>query len=262
VSRPSLLPLPDDQAAILIRELPAVLAAHPAGESSHRPFIGDFIRIVHLATGRTFNPAIYRALLSVYVPGRMPSNDTIAKEKKAFDAARSEEVKSVSQLDAGSTDNLTALVQRAVEQSLAKMPRPAAVANDYQTRERIDYLQEQLVLSGQIANEARAQAARLAADLQEARAVREALQMQIDAANASIQQLGSANAALTQELTNVRTFAMTAVDSVRGETRVWQHRTQVLEVKLKEAKTHMEVFRQAAYARGAAIPPGLLESKT
>ncbi|MDY7576695.1 hypothetical protein [Actimicrobium sp. CCI2.3] len=47
---------------------------------------------------------------------------------------------------------------------------------------------------------------------------------------------------------------MQSIDAVRGETRVWKERCAELTAQLARSQQLLEVFRQAAYARGAAIP--------
>ena len=259
MSRQSILPLPDSQVAILVRTVPPLLDAYPAGGTSHRSFVREFIRVVHAATGRTFNPAIYRKLLAIHASGRRPSTDTLAKEKKAFDAALAEEADAGRQINSETGHELASVVQRAVDTALARH-RPARIeeaGSDRYVQAQLDFLQTRLGETERMLSEVRAQAARYAGDLKVAQVVRETLQAQIETANALALAQTQRIEQLIFEIAGMRKFAMNAIESSRGETRVQKERAVHLEGLLKTEKEHTEVFRRLAYRAGAAIPSAL-----
>ncbi len=259
MSRPP-FQLTDDQARALLQQLAPILARHPIGAGSHRPFVRDFVRAVHTATGRTYSPAIYRRLLDAYAPDRRPSTDTLAQEKNALVDALGDEAHAGRQLDADTSEALAHVVQRAVDSALARQARHSAGAasHDRYADAQRDFLQARLADAERQLNDVRTQAARLAGEAQAAHAVREALQAQVDAAHAVAAAQSQRIERLASELAGMRTFALNAVDAVRGETRAWQDRCASLDAQLKQERKHLEAFRQIAYRRGAPIPPDLL----
>lgn len=257
--------LTDTQARGLVERMPAILENYPAGSRDHRSFVRDFLRAVFDATGSTYSPVIYRRLLDVYAPGRQPSTDTLAQEKKALDAALAEEAQAGRQIEEGVGEQLAAVVQRAVEDALtrAQITRADSFPVDQIALAQRDYLQSCLTEAEQTLNQVRAQTAQLAADLQATCAVRDALAAQLEATRAAAAQQNQQVTTLTTELEGMRRFALQAVDGVRGETRAWQERCAQLEAQLKQSKQHLEYFRQIAYQRGAPIPADLRnENKT
>jgi hypothetical protein len=253
----------DDQARVLVAELPAILARHPLDPRSNRPFVRDFVRVVHTATGRTYSPSIYRRLLNIYAPDRNPSNDTLEQEKAALVQALEEESRAGREIKNGDGSELAGIVGRAVQGALDRMPTsppaPAAAGaqgDPYLLVQR-DFLQTRLAECEQALNQVRALAARQAADVQAAIAVRDALQSQVNAANATAREQAARIDKLTEEAAGMRKFAMTAIDAARGETRAQQERATHLEALLKQEKYHTEVFRSLAYRNGAPIPADL-----
>ena len=186
MSRPALLPLPDEQAALLVRALQPLLIDYPAGGRDHRPFVREFIRAAHTATGRTFSAPIYRKLLAAYAPGRSPSTDTLAAEKRAFDASLADEAVAGRALDAETGVVLGAVVERAVGMALARQgraPHADAAGEHHPYRQaQLDFLQARLGETEQMLADVRTQAARLAAELQAAQAVRAVLDRDADQA--------------------------------------------------------------------------------
>ena len=267
MSRPPFV-LTDDQARVLRDLLPPILARHPPGATSHRPFVREFLRAVHTATGQTYGAPICRRLLEVYAPGRAPSTDTLASEKAALDAALAQEARAGRALDDGHAEELAAVVARAVEHALARQPAqgmlqglshgmsPAAGGDLFLLAQR-DFLQARLVEAEQSLLQTRAHAARQAADLQAAHAVRAVLEDHVATMSAAAEAQSARMAQLTTEITGLRLFAMRAIDASRGETRVQQERAQHLETLLQAEKMHAEVFRRLAYRNGAAIPASL-----
>ncbi|MFT5534551.1 MAG: hypothetical protein ACI802_002799 [Candidatus Paceibacteria bacterium] len=262
MSRPAFV-LSDDQARRLIVQLAPVLEAHPVGARDHRAFVRAFIGAVHAATDQTLSPVLYRRLMAAYAPGRGPSTTTLQQEKVAFEEALAQEARAGRTLDAGHAGpDLGEVVRRSVEQALAaRTPapgRPHDMAADPIALAQRDFLQTRLADIEQALLETRAQAARLAAQLQAAQAVHTEQAERIavmDAQQVSVQQQ---SAQLLAEVGEQRRYAMQSIDAVRGETRAWKERCTELTAQLARSMQLQEVFRQAAYARGAAIP-SLLE---
>lgn len=257
MSRPAFT-LTDDQARRLIAEVGPILERHPAGGRNHRPFVREFVRAVYAATGRTCSPVLYRRLLDVYAPGRTPSTATLEQEKNTLVAELAQQSRATVDLSNGSVgDDLSEVVQRAVQTALARQA-PAvsagAIVSDQIALAQRDFLQARLSETEQLLNQVRAHAAQLAADLQATRAVLAIHEQHSAAAQADAVRQGELVAQLTNEVGAHRRFMLQAVDAVRGETRAWKDHCTALEVQLIQSKQLVEVFRQAAYARGAAIP--------
>jgi len=258
MSRSAILPLPDDQAAILVRGLPSLLDAHPAGSNNHRPFVRDFLRLVHAATGNTYSAPIIRKLLAVYAPGRSPSTDTLALEKRALDLALAQESAAGREIDAGTETGLASVVQRAIASALAKHPiHNIPAAHDSTAHAQRDFLLSRLNDAERMLWDVRAQAARLTGELQAAQAVQQVLQAQLDVAQVLNQAQAQRIERMTLEWAGMRDFAMTAIDVSRGETRAQKERAAHLETLLHAEKQHAEVFRRLAYRNGAPIPDSL-----
>lgn len=75
MSRPAFA-MPDPEARQLAQLADALHERHPQNPRDHRPYVREFMRAVHAATGHVYSPAIYRRLLAVRAPGRCPSAAT------------------------------------------------------------------------------------------------------------------------------------------------------------------------------------------
>ena len=270
--------LTDDQAARLLTVLRPIAERHPVDTRSNRPFIRDFIRAVHQATGRTFSPAIYRRLLNVYAPDRRPSTTTLSIEKEFVEqelanAASPPVAPSFSPSGGpapapeapppGAVD-MAALIRKAVEDALN---RHAGAASDRWAGEQqmaqahIADLSARLAASERALAESRAQAAHLAADLRFAQETATRYQAQLEAAERAAQAQAEAHTLalnrIAAELDEIRKFAMRSIDDVRGETRSERDRRIHVEELLKTNQKMTELFRQMAYQRGGAIPAEL-----
>jgi hypothetical protein len=270
--------LTDDQAARLLTALRPIAERHPVDTPSNRPFIREFIRAVHQATGRTFSPAIYRRLLNVYAPDRRPSTTTLSIEKEFVER----ELATVASVPAASpfpplggpapvpeqpplgAGDLMALVRKAVEDALN---RHASASSDRWAGEQqmaqahIADLSGRLAASERALSDTRAQAARLAADLHFAQEAAARYQAQLEAVERAAQAQAEAHTLalnrMVAELDEIRKFAMRSIDDVRGETRAERDRRIHAEELLKTNQKMTELFRQMAYQRGGAIPAEL-----
>lgn len=84
MARPSVLPLPDDQAKQLLAQLGAIDQAHPAG--TNRAFLRDFFELVHQITGGVYGARTYIQLLKQFAAHRGPSATTVNGELQAYKA--------------------------------------------------------------------------------------------------------------------------------------------------------------------------------
>jgi hypothetical protein len=263
MSRPAFA-LTDDQARTLLQLLAPIAARHPAQSRNHRPFVREFVRAVHTATGRTFSPTTYRRVLDAYAPDYRPSTNTLDEEKNALIAALDQEARAGRQLDAGAGDNLAAVVQRALVGALASDPgRTVDTSADRYAQAQLDYLHARLSETEEALKQSQELAATLAGELHAAHAARNVMQNEVDTCRRAAAAQNALVEGLTVELAGARKFALLAVDGVRGETRAWRDRCERLEAMLKEKDTRLEYFRQAAYRQGAMVPPDLqTENKT
>jgi hypothetical protein len=257
----------DEQARKLLLLVPPLTNQFPPGRPSNRPFVHGFIRAVHTATGRTFSPAIYRRLLNTYAPDYKPSTNTLALEKEAVEreiagtvlpAPHDAVVESrwpAPSYDVG--DQVRSAVEDALIRHLGSIGKTLH-GEQQMAQTHIADLSNRLAESDRALAETRGLAAKLAADLQVATERAADANARLHQAEASAQALREAQAtamqAIADELTEIRKFAMRSIDDVRGETRVERDRRGQLEELLKTNERLMEVFRQAAYRLGGAIP--------
>lgn len=259
MSRPP-FKITDAQAEILSRRMMTIEADFPVDKNDHRPFVREFIHAVHDATGKVYSPKILRNLIEAYAPGRHPSTNTLAAEKKAFEDTLDKETAAARQVaQAESGPELFDVLRTLLREELGA--RGSVRAGTFELEKLVlaerDFLQAKLTESEQQLGDERVKSARLATELQTARDECANLQAQIAIANAKTTDQQAQIARFAEAIDSNRKFAMTAVDQVRGETRAWQDRCSYLETQLKELKQQMEYFRQMAYARGAPVPESL-----
>jgi hypothetical protein len=270
--------LTDDQAARLISALRPIAERHPVDTQSNRPFIRDFIRAVHQATGRTFSPAIYRRLLNVYAPERRPSTTTLSIEKEFVEqelanAASTPVAPSVQpsggpvpgpELPLASAGDVATLVRKAVDDALNRHFVSAGdrwAGEQQMAQAHIADLSARLAASERALSDTRAQAAHLAAELHFAQESTARYQAQLETAQRAAQVQDEAHTLvlnrIAAELDEIRKFAMRSIDDVRGETRAERDRRVHAENLLKANEKMTELFRQMAYQRGGTIPAEL-----
>lgn len=250
--------------------VPPLRDKYPPGGPSNRPFVHEFIKAVHTATGRTFSPAIYRRLLDTYAPDRKPSTNTLALEKEAVERELAAatflpaDVSPQSSSYPPPAPNLMDQVRWAVEDALSRQLRAAGDAyraDQQMAQNHIADLSSRLAASDRALAEARGQAAKLAAQLQVVTEREADVRQRLDQAESTVQAQRDAQTAalqaVTAELAEIRKYAMRSIDDVRGETRAERERRVQLEELLKRNERLMEVFRQVAYQRGGSIPPEL-----
>ncbi|GJI93623.1 hypothetical protein RugamoR57_03410 [Duganella caerulea] len=252
--------LSDPQARLLTQRVAELELACPSGGNSHRPFVRGFILAVHEATGQFFSPTIYRRLLAAYAPARRPSTVTLADEKDRLahelgqppSPAPTNSAPSAPPAPAPDLHTLQARIAEAVEHGFNRA-RQAQRTDSAESRFLLNRLQE----AEQQLADLRATAASLASELAVAR--QSARQHAEEAARASGALARQANsvAALTDEMAQLRKFALIAIDEARGEGRAWKERATALEARRQADARLMESFRRLAYQKGAEIPPEL-----
>jgi hypothetical protein len=260
----------DEQARKLLLLITPLKEQFPPGGHSNRPFLHEFIKAVHTATGRTFSPTIYRRLLNTYAPDRRPSTNTLTLEKEAVEremAGGAKSMPAVPPLEhswpapAGDiSDVVRQAVEDALSRQLANMGK-ALQGEQQMAQVHIADLSNRLAASDRALAETRGLAAKLAAELQiateRAADAQERLEQAEQSAHMQREREAVAMQAVAAELSEIRKFAMRSIDDVRGETRAERERRIQLEELLKTNERMMEVFRQVAYQRGGAIPPEL-----
>lgn len=253
--------LQDDEARTLLALLGTIEANHPLDQRDHRPFVRAFMRAVHSATGKTFSPAIYRRLLSVYAPERRPSTSTLAIEKERLSDELALERDGAMQAAALDAPRLGEAIRAAVTDAIGERQAPARHADAGAGAAGPDagFWRERAAETEHALADTRAHAARLAGELLAAQASVEVLSAELQAARSTLSKQADSIGKLAVEVEESRRFTMRAIDDARGETRLWRERCQVIEAqaaaKAKEDNILLETFRQLAYQRGAAIPP-------
>nr|WP_315219912.1 hypothetical protein [uncultured Duganella sp.] len=257
--------LTDDQARALARHVAALQTAHPLDPRNHRPFVRAFLRAVRDATGQLYSPAIYHRLLAAFAPERRPSTSTLAAEKQALAGEAGSPVKLA---ESGTADDapvaprsidveqLRQVVGDAIDAAMVRFAR-SAFGNGGQ----LAFYEARLRETEQQLLEVREQAARLATDLALARQLAEHHKQEGRRTGAALALQVDAVVKLTAEVTDMRKFALQAIDEARGEARVWKERSVVLESQRQMDARLLETFRQEAYRAGAAIPDVLRQDK-
>lgn len=275
------LALTDAQARSLVQLVAAIAARHANEARQHRPFVHDFVRAVYHATGSTYSAAFYRKLLNAYAPGRTPSTPTIESEKRqlvhelSLRAVPREVIARVlDPLDTSSADPAPSTANPATDQALREIivlqhhtialvngaatsaPGTGAAsglqAHNVYLRERLASVEAELVAT-------RADAARLAASVQEQMGLAAERGRQLETLHKTVDEQTAALAAMATEMTGTRNFALQAVDGVRGETRAVRERCTYLEAQMKEKDQQLEQYRQMAFSKGVApaAKPGM-----
>ena len=242
--------LTDDQARAISAGVTQLELDYPINPQNHRPFVRAFIRLVHTATGRFYSPAVYRRLLGAYAQHRRPSTSTLAAEKAAL-AAETTPVEPVSEAAAplSMPSALPALVAGAVADAMAQSRRVDGIAAD-KSAFYADRLREtELELRTERMN-----AAQLLAALNQSRESAAQQAEQAEKLRGVVAAQSEAITKLTAEVSDLRKFALVAIDDARGETRTWRDRSAYLESQRQLDSRLLETFRQKAYRNGADIP--------
>jgi len=246
---------------------------HANNPRQHRPFVHDFLRAVHHATGRIYSAGTYRKLLQAYAPERTPSTTTLETEKNLLEHELKSRAVAV---------GIAAATPLPAAEAAPSVPAPAPAREtglelqqiisllhhlsarlDQQDRAfagqdrsaglqaHNDYLRERLAVTEEDLNETRAQAARMALEVQAAATQAEERARELAALYQNVKDQAAALGAMAEELHGSRQFAMQAIDGVRGETRGAKERCAQLEQQLKDKEQQVDMYRQMAFSKGA-----------
>ena len=252
MSRPP-FSLTDDQARELVQRVTPLLDRFPIDPRDHRPFLRAFLRAVHAVTNKLYGPDIYRRLLRAYAPGRNPSTPTIASERDALERELATVPPAAAPLTGPAPFALAApatdasLIRSIFTESLPQFARLAAQAG---RDTQVDYLNARLREAERATSDAKAQAARLAGELQAQVARADLLARELSASQAALSQQRETVASLTEELKGQRLFAMQSIDSARAEMRMSKDRTAELQSKIDRLEMTIDQLRMARGAHG------------
>lgn len=243
--------LTDDQARDLLLGVAPLLEHYPLDPRDHRPFLRAFIRAVHAVTGKLYGPDIYRRLLRAYAPGRSPSTSTIATERSDLERELAAAVPAASPSLAGLAIALPTASVPVLDMSLIRaafaeqLPQFARLAAQAGRDTQVEYLQARLRDAERATAEAKAAAARFAAELQEQAGRAALLARELEASQAALVAQQQVVASLTEELKGQRQFAMAAIEMGRGETRLVKERVAELQAKNDRLETMVDQLRMA-----------------
>ncbi len=245
MSRPP-FSLSDDQARELVQRVTPLLDRFPLDPRDHRPFLRAFMRVVHDVTHKLYGPDIYRRLLRAYAPGRSPSTSTIATERSDLERELSAAVPAASPSLAGPALSLPALDLSLIRTAFAEqLPQFARLAAQAGRDTQVEYLQARLRDAERATAEAKAAAARLAAELQEQTSRAALLAQELEVSQAALAAQRQVVASLTEELRGQRQFAMAAIEMGRSETRLVKERVAELQAKNDRLETMVDQLRMA-----------------
>lgn len=252
MSRPP-FSLSDDQARELVQRVTPLLDRFPVDPRDHRPFLRAFIHAVHAVTHKLYGPDIYRRLLRAYAPGRNPSTPTIASERDALERELVAVAPAAAPPAGPVPFSATApapdavLIRAIFTESMPQFARLAAQAG---RDTQVDYLNTRLREAERATSDAKAQAARLAGELQAQVARADLLACELEASQAALLQQRETVASLTEELKGQRLFAMQSIDSARAEMRMSKDRTAELQSKIDRLEMTIDQLRMARGAHG------------
>lgn len=130
------------------------------------------------------------------------------------------------------------------------MPQFARLAAQAGRDTQVDYLNARLLEAERATSDAKAQAARLAGELQAQLARADLLARELEASQAALSQQRQAVASLTEELKGQRLFAMQSIDMARAEMRMSKDRTAELQSKIDRLEMTIDQLRMARGAHG------------
>lgn len=253
MSRPP-FSLTDDQARDLVQRVSPLLERYPLDPRDHRPFLRAFLRAVHDVTHKLYGPDIYRRLLRAYAPGRNPSTSTIAAEKDALERELAATTPVVAPAPAGQPHAPAnppapdaSMIRAIFSESMPQFARLAAQAG---RDAQVDYLNTRLREAERATSDAKAQAARLASELQAQTARADLLARELEAGRAAQAQQQQAMDRLTEELKGQRLFAMQSIEMGRAEARMANNRAAELQSKIDRLEMTVDQLRMARGAPG------------
>jgi hypothetical protein len=257
MSRPT-FSLTDDQARTLVQRVAPLLSAYPIERGNHRPFLAAFIRAVYEVTSKLYGPDIYRRLLSAYAPGRSPSTPTITSEREAFERELATAAPALCSppppgpyIPLHAASPAPALDIAAIRSVFVEcMPQFSRLAAQAGRDAQVDYLNGRLQDAERATAEAKAHAARLAAELQAQTARVELLGRELEEGRSALAHQQQLVAGLTEEAKGQRLFAMQSIELSRAETRFAKGRSADLQSKIDRLEMTIDQLRMVRGAQG------------
>lgn len=262
-SRPKLMTsnaqLADQDLSVLKAVLPELISKHGSGRSQ-RHLVRAFLDALNHVAGRLPSVAASRALFLDLCPGRSPSMQTFANERRKLQDEQQSIQAATSQLDGAKSGDLTRLVERAVVAGMSKyLPSLENGVQVVQASQIVDFLSSELAHSEQQRRDLANQVASLQGKLQAAALLQEQHQLQQQAWLTQLAELVDANRKMLVEIDGQRRYAMQGIETARAETRLYKERYETAQASHAKRVELMEHFRRAAYQRGAPIPDALVD---
>lgn len=244
MGRPAILPLPDHQARLILAGVEQINLV--AGGSDNRPFLQEFIKLVHGVTGEVYGAPTYRQLLRQFAPGRNPSLTTVHSEIRAYRSrARAQDAERPQERN---QDTSAPALPNSLQDSVSASGRGISVANTLEKQDELLKLQALEVnhLRGRlaemerqvhVADVARNAAERDAAELRvELSASREFATKQQETIRGLTEALETANARAAAE----HRHNLQRVDAIRQEVRQAQERLQSAEQRIAMRESELK----------------------
>ncbi len=240
--------LSDTQAALIAQGVARLDATIPRDARSHRPFVREFIKVVHTATGKLYSPEIYRRLMDAYAPTRRPSVATLASEREHAGMVLNAATTSVGDDSASAPRvpvlaDLADVVAAAIDAKLGAIVEGTSQLQNAQ----LDFYQHQLQQAETELRQLRARVATLATELAVAR--QSAEQYRVEAAAAREQNVKHAQTfeSMTGSADEMRKFALMSIEDARGEVRTWKDRCAEMEIQRHRDAQALEAMRRANF---------------
>ena len=247
MARPSILPLPDDQARRILRST-ASIEAHLPPKTSNTGFLTQFIPLVHDVTGQIYGAATFQRLLTQFAPARRPSTTTIQAELRRY----REHVATLYDPDEGSA----VVAARSPSVATGRQAPPSAQAAWHdEEREGLRELMglQRLELERARQNEAAALHRAASADEARERAVREAT-----AARAELQSVRDLATSLQSTIDRLTAALQVATDRAAADNRMALMRVDAMRQEVRD----VEIKLQGAQSSIAARDRDLREANT
>lgn len=229
----------------------------PVDTRSHRPFVREFIRVVHAATGKLYSPEIYRRLLDAYAPTRRPSISTLADEREHAGRTLIATAVGPSSGDVAGQIARPAAIGDIAEQVADAVEARLARGLDMvaqQQNAQLDFYVHQLQQAEAELKSQRAHLGTLGAELAAARQSAEQYRLEAESGRALIAQHVQSVAVLSQNADDMRKFALMSIEDARAEARALKDRCVELELQQHRDAQAMEAMRRANFRAAATTP--------
>lgn len=263
MARPPIFPLSDSHASAILRGVDMIGFVHAEGAST-RPFLREFINLVHAVTGKRFGASTYRKMLSLYVPSCAPSTETIQNEIRNFHLERSNSslltdglgltmsAPKAATVTSPKTIRSSPARDHAIDSTL-ELARQHSLENT-RLRQKIDRLNDHLA-------ETRGHQMALQESVVRHLATAEAQAETIHGLQDQLRELTATITIIQQRSDATMRHALMQVENVRKETREAEaqrdaalRRTEALQIQLKNAQVMADSFRRQLSKTREASP--------